>query len=450
MPLSPEADDAPHGANLTAGLLLGAAALLIVLGLLYGEAWLSWILPESVLDEVGPRKLARVRPAYWTAAGVLLLLASCAAWVPPVARLLRRPRATLFTLATLGLLLPIYVFEWALEPFTHYRPITGLFARDADLGWRLRPSVREIWGDQMVETNSLGLRGPELTREKPEGTKRVLFLGDSVTFGFRAPFRSTFPSLAGERLREGGRHVDVINAGVGGYSPWQYDRYLRSEGILLSPDVVVIGFVLNDVTEKFRLMRFGGSSVGVQVSLSLSSFQDRLVRHSNIVFHLRRLPALWRSPSEAAGLEALDVQMLVESPDDPNVGRAWEITLANLDRIVDFANAEGVPVLLVAFPFTFQFEDPAALPVPQQILRDYAAARSLPFLDLLPLMQDEARRSGRSAQAFFIDKDHLSARGHRLVAEAVVADIRAHCWLADGTCAAAESLAESRVGDPVQ
>jgi lysophospholipase L1-like esterase len=65
----------------------------------------------------------------------------------------------------------------------------------------------------------------------------------------------------------------------------------------------------------------------------------------------------------------------------------------------------------------------------------------LPFLDMLPLMRAAMLRSGRSAPAFFIDTDHLSARGHRLVAESIVAEIRMHCWLGEGVCPAVASPA---------
>lgn len=413
----------PAGVNLTGGLLAAASLLLLVVGVAYGEALLALLLPDSILGDVRPKQVAASRRALLGAAAGGFGVAALVWKLPVLARMGRRPFAATLTLAALSVLLPVYILEWALDPFTHYHPTTGLFLRDDALGWRMRPSAREEWGERLIATNSLGLRGPEISANKHPGVKRVLFLGDSVTFGFRIRENATFPRRVEALLASGPAPVEVINAGVGGYSPWQYDEYLRRDGIHLEPDVIVVGFVLNDVTEKFRLMRFGGSSAGLQLSKSMSSLQDRLARSSNIFFHARKLAMHARFGSDAANLEELDVRNLVESPEDPEVQRAWKITLENLDRLFDFAEEQGIPALLVVFPFAFQLDDPREERHPQAVLAEYAARRSLPFLDVLPLMVAAASPRAATAGAFFIDTDHLSRSGHTLVARSIAAEI---------------------------
>ena len=76
--------------------------------------------------------------------------------------------------------------------------------------------------------------------------------------------------------------------------------------LLAEPDVVVVGFVLNDVTEKFQLVQFGGTRMGVQLAQSLGSIQDRLARHSNLFHHLRRRLRQWRFGSNPGALEELE------------------------------------------------------------------------------------------------------------------------------------------------
>lgn len=77
--------------------------------------------------------------------------------------------------------------------------------------------------------------------------------------------------------------VETINASVSGYSPWQQAIYLQNEGLRYAPDVVVVAFVLNDATEKFELLRFGGAWEGWQLSRSFSSVDlvSRIVREVN-------------------------------------------------------------------------------------------------------------------------------------------------------------------------
>lgn len=65
--------------------------------------------------------------------------------------------------------------------------------------------------------------------------------------------------------------MEAINAGVGGYSAWQEYEYLRSRGVTLDPDMVVVGFVLNDVTENMDLVQFAGRWEGAQLLQSYYS-----------------------------------------------------------------------------------------------------------------------------------------------------------------------------------
>jgi len=57
------------------------------------------------------------------------------------------------------------------------------YERDPRYGYLMRPrQMVSTYGDP-IEINALGLRGPPLLEPKPEGVVRVLFLGDSITYG---------------------------------------------------------------------------------------------------------------------------------------------------------------------------------------------------------------------------------------------------------------------------
>lgn len=49
------------------------------------------------------------------------------------------------------------------------------------------------------QTNSLGLLGPEEISSS-EGVQRVLFLGDSVTYGYQVPYEVCFTTLIAARI----------------------------------------------------------------------------------------------------------------------------------------------------------------------------------------------------------------------------------------------------------
>ena len=380
--------------------------------------------------------------AYLSTLGVL---AASAAALFALSRL--GPARTLpgagFTLGLLATLLPWADLELCLRSFVDIEaPETNLFLRDSNLGWRLRPGAQTEWGGYPVRINEHGLRGAAIPHAREGDRLRILYLGDSVTFGYKLRrTEDSFPYQTEPLLEEHfGVDVETINAGVGGYSPWQERIYLEREGLRYAPDLVVVGFVLNDVTEKMGLQRFGGSGVGSQLSASYQSELDRLLHHSAVYQTARALYARARfGPDIAAGAahqEALDIRHLLRDDRSEQVEEAWRITLENLDGIFDLCDASGIPALLVVFPDLLQFPATATRDQPQRTLTAHAQARGIPVLDLLPPMTRAARNQPREWQRFFIDHDHLTAAGSEVVANALREFVIRGCEeLVPGRCA---------------
>ena len=94
-------------------------------------------------------------------------------------------------------------------------------------------------------TNSLGFRGPEMPAEKSPGEKRVLVLGDSITLAAYLPEDQIFTSLVQDALSASGP-VRVVNAGVYDAGLQEEIYVLKESGLKIKPDVVLLGFYLND------------------------------------------------------------------------------------------------------------------------------------------------------------------------------------------------------------
>ncbi|HKB16282.1 MAG TPA: GDSL-type esterase/lipase family protein, partial [Planctomycetota bacterium] len=109
---------------------------------------------------------------------------------------------------------------------------------DPALLFRLRPGTRRL-GVHPID--SLGLVGPEASRERSPGTVRVVCLGDSTTFGIgEVPGRSYPDLLRGMCSRAFGEgRVEVLNAGLPTYTSTQCLRRFLREIVPLRPDVVV-------------------------------------------------------------------------------------------------------------------------------------------------------------------------------------------------------------------
>ncbi len=84
-----------------------------------------------------------------------------------------------------------------------------------------------------VNTNSLGLRGPEV--ELPAPGYRVMTTGDSVTFGWGVEYEDSWPAQLGREL-----DVDVVNASWPGANPERMCRYVTEQAEALDVDLVLL------------------------------------------------------------------------------------------------------------------------------------------------------------------------------------------------------------------
>jgi lysophospholipase L1-like esterase len=118
---------------------------------------------------------------------------------------------------------------------------------------RLKPSAtydfKSSEFDVVLHTNRYGLRGPDPVIPKPPGTRRVLMLGDSFTFGFPVKDDDTFVWRLQQALRVRGAPVEVINGGVSGTSPTLHYIALRDQFLQFEPDLVLLWYDVGDLME---------------------------------------------------------------------------------------------------------------------------------------------------------------------------------------------------------
>lgn len=111
---------------------------------------------------------------------------------------------------------------------------------DPDLGWRMK----RLFSRPGITHDRLGFRaraeGAEVT--KGGARRRLLVLGDSFTYGLGVRDEETYAF----RLQAIFPEHEVINAGVNGYGIDQALLMWRKEGSRLRPDVVVLGYFVDD------------------------------------------------------------------------------------------------------------------------------------------------------------------------------------------------------------
>jgi len=284
---------------------------------------------------------------------------------------------------------------------------TSIIESDPDRFWRLKPDTRltiDAWPFPGVIANAQGFREARtVPREKPDGEFRILFLGDSCTFGYGVGVEQTFVQQVEARLREqrGGAPVECINAGVPGYSLLQGWRLLTTEGLGYTPDLVVLNFGWNDYAEwdhRSDLEHYAAAQA---------------LRPPGPLRGSRLARLLW---SAARGTEA-DASAATARP------RILPAEFADLlGRIEQLAVAGDMRVLILVWPMRGNTEPatPADFRTELQAEMIQFGARSdqATALDLVPLAR--ALVAERGADAVYLDKGHMSALGHARVAAAIV------------------------------
>ena len=122
---------------------------------------------------------------------------------------------------------------------------------------KIRPNSdfwhKSVDGSWRFVTNSKGFRNfVDFEYEKPPSTIRVISLGDSHTQGYEVRQEYTFSSVVARYLARENYGVEVINAGVSGFSTAEELLFLENEGVKYKPDFVLLGFYRNDIEDNIK------------------------------------------------------------------------------------------------------------------------------------------------------------------------------------------------------
>jgi lysophospholipase L1-like esterase len=199
------------------------------------------------------------------------------------------------------------------------------------LGWCLREgwAGEQSWTGGRSSINAQGLRDDRPAGPKEPGEKRLLVLGDSVTFGANVRTEEAYPAQMEQDLRRAGRPWRVFNAGVTSYDAAQEADWLELFGWQLEPDVVAVAFCRNDV---FPSDRSNG-----RLRTATSAPVSWLTEHSVVAFYLER--GVWYGQARLSSrLGRQDASPSFEAVEEP------------YRRLAARARARQVPVVLIVFP----------------------------------------------------------------------------------------------------
>lgn len=344
---------------------------------------------------------------------------------PPV----RRRIAVRLLAVAFALLAALGLAEAGLAWWTA-RATPALYQLDARLGWTHAAGIErrldvEGGGKALFRTDARGLRATPHAEPRQPGSRRFLFVGDSFTEGSQVDDDQLFS----RRLERALPGVECWNAAVGGYSTLQTLLALPEQLAAWRPDVVVLQVYDNDLKDNLMpyfaglgprpYARVVDGAVRVEPRAPAGAFERFLMpapgslwlyEHSALYRSLHKnlwLPAKWRE------LEALE---LSEREATPAADRR-AVMRKLLGDVAAAVRAQGGALVVAAVPT--REEAKAGASELQGWLADECARLGAPFVSTLPLLARED-----VAATYFAKDIHLTARGHEVVAEALLPTLR--------------------------
>lgn len=312
-------------------------------------------------------------------------------------------------------------------PQLHYRP-------DPALLFTLAPNQQGFTADKLVAINAQGMRGPLIPYARTPGRLRLLFLGDSITFGYGVDDAEVVTARVASLLNDGAVPTEVINSSIPAYNTEQEVTYLERDGVRYAPDWVIVGVCWNDISDKSAVRvspegwLISGASgthtplVGVTDSDVAYALRNTLKRSRLLYGALegwRALPGMFYPDS----LTMLRADVL-EGRETPQVTEGWQRVDRAIGRIRELAETHGFRTLLVTFPIPLGVERSFPRSSYPAHLRDLAEHEGLAMIDLQPAF----RAAYRGHESLFIpyDGDHPNRVGHDIAAREIVRFLLAH------------------------
>ena len=341
---------------------------------------------------------------------------------------------------------------------------------DPVLGWLYQPGTYWVkpshsFSKHVIYINKHGLRNRDIASNQEAGTRRILILGDSFTFGHAVPHRDLFSTKLEQTLNQNlAAKYEVINAGVEGYSNAQQlllmrklcDDNILAEVYLLTvftndiidnlrrthsnkePNLAQPGFVL-DSSGKMELKYVPkrvspkrkrenitlAKTLKVKIESFLQTAPALVTFLNNLGFSVKfsRMPGLVNSWYQEDILEVgipLMKEIIKEIRNEAHKRNSKLLVTLIPSPLQIYQDTYG-PILKETFPDNQQVDSLLNdITRPQRTLKMICDDLALPTLDLYPILLENNDRE------LFIPRDgHLNADAHTIVASSLARFITA-------------------------
>jgi hypothetical protein len=257
----------------------------------------------------------------------------------------------------------------------------------------------------MRPKNARGYRDLERTLAKPPGVRRVVSLGDSFAWGASVEFEDAYPQRLERGLRRRRREPwQVVNLALPGMNTVDEAAQLDPEGMAYGPDLVLLGYVLNDSEDATA------AEARRAVEWAEPKEMPRGVLDRSALFRMVST-RLWATAENRRRVSGYRSMYAEDAP-------GWIAARAALRRMGGLCREKGVPFVVAIFPlFGNPLDDRYPFAEIHAKVGQAAGEAGAKVIDLLPAYR------GLRGELLVVDgvnDEHPNEIAHRIAANVIL------------------------------
>ena len=377
-------------------LMIVSAAVFFYLGIILNEGYFLKFSPDKQLKKETINKISVLR--------VVLLFASSFIFVLILLFIHLKKKITIFitrykkSFQNIILLIFVLLFLLLISEI-----ILKIVIGEQTLGGGFGPGSLKF-NQKYVHLNSEGMRDREFSIIKPKESIRIAVLGDSFSFGSGIKnVNVSYPKLLESKLNRPNENYEILNFGLPGKNTEDEIRILKEKALKYSPDIVIIGYTLND-------MKNVDASVSEYKFITLLPYLGFWLR--NVLYSYSYVEVKSNYILDSFGWKKTVIESIL---DVYGSERNKEYNDKLFRELRDIAEKNRFKVVIVIFPGLIKFED-----YPYKEVHTYLIETSknngFYILDLF----DKYKKYDKEELQVSEYDSHPNELGHRLAAEAIL------------------------------
>ena len=252
---------------------------------------------------------------------------------------------------------------------------------------------------------------------------KILAIGDSFTLGAGNNYGTIWCTLLEDSLQNEGYDVEIINAGISAYNTAKESIYLERLITNISPDLVVLTFLPNDLFDNRQIIYSSDGKLKLQKmddTIGISSRKLNLNKY-NIITLLKRI--LYKSDWLYSKLYSLSARIhYFEFPQNKIVKNKIDITKQLFSRSLQICRKQKIKFIVLSIPQQFQVISLARgygsgghnVMAIDDIFEEYAKKNDFEWIKTLSFMVDNYNKD-----LYYRFDGHLTPLGNNVIVEKI-------------------------------